>query len=83
METELTKIENDVLKAYIHDLDNLPPKGDVRIASHRTTRDIVDELSPMVTLDEKKVDAFMEEHEFNMIKDEDGVVKWAIWKKVV
>ena len=46
----------------------------------RTTQELIDELSPMVSIREEDVLEFMANHDYHMTTDEGGSVKWEIYK---
>lgn len=73
--------KRDILKMYFMDKFNVPPAE--AVSYFRSTQEIRDELLPMVTLSEEDILEYMNENEFAIANDEDGSVKWAMWKEII
>lgn len=72
-----------LLDAYFQFRTNIPFNDDdsrKMIAEHRTTFEIIEELSEMIPLTADIVNNYMLDHYFSFTIAEDGSVKWAIWR---
>ena len=76
----------DLLNAYFTHRRNLPGEfaGRPLFEEHKSTYDIIDDLSPMADLYNAKSDivSYMQAHGYGFTTLADGSVKWAIWRIV-
>lgn len=78
------KMQVEILKAWVQTRENMPgkdPGGRPLIDDHKTTEDIMDELSPMIPMKHETIAYFLAFHEFGFTTDDSGAVKWAIWRR--
>jgi hypothetical protein len=78
-EEERNQVE--LLDSYFTFRQNLP--GEYLIEDDKTTSDIQDELSEMMSLDQNIIFTYMRKHNFGLKTQKDGTVKWAIWRNPV
>ena len=74
--------QTEVLDAYFTFRTNLPAEDEAlgkAFEDHKTTDDIVDELTPMMTVSKTVVVGYLRAHDYHMTTIADGTVKWAIW----
>lgn len=77
-ENKEKQIREEVLDAYFMTRHNLPVEGAVQM--NRSTEEIMDDLVDMLYLTKAQVTEYMINHEFHPTTDQDGSVKWAIWR---
>lgn len=77
-ETNEEQIREEVLDAYFMTRHNLPVDGAVQI--NRSTDEIIDDVSDMVTVSNTDVTEYMITHDYHPTTELDGSVKWAIWR---
>ena len=68
-----------LLDSYFLFRSNLPQTG--YIEENKTTLQIMDELTPMLTLSTDTIVGYMQEHEYSTTTEPDGTVVWAIWRQ--
>lgn len=81
---DLGKIE--ILDAYMQTRSQLPGKGaagNALVEEDKSTQDIVDDLRDMTVLDFQTVENYMRQEGFGLTTQEDGTVKWAVWRDVL
>lgn len=69
-----------VLNAYFQFRSNEPEFGGKKLVEdNKSTLDIIDDLTPMMTLGEEDVVEYLHRNGFQITSLEDGNVKWQIW----
>lgn len=61
-------------------LNSLPEQQDGYVQINRTTKEIQDELEPMMLITQKELNTYLDKHGYKLVADKDGSVKWAIWR---
>lgn len=61
-------------------LKSFPTRQDGTVQVNRSTLEIMDELSEMMDVPKFKVIEFMVNNGYQLTTEEDGSVKWAIWR---
>lgn len=78
------KLMTEAIETWLQCRRNLPDKSDVTgkmlMPEHKTTQEIIDDLQPMYPIDPITIAKVMKQHEYSMITERDGSVKWAIWR---
>lgn len=69
-----------VLDTYFQTRRPRPEEGFTQ--HNRTTRDIQDDLEPMIRLDGETIIDYMLEHGYGTITSGDGTVAWGVWRTV-
>ena len=77
-ETNEEQVRREVLDAYFLTRRNLPEEGAVQ--QNRSTEEILDDVADMMTMTKKDVIDYMIEHDYHPTTEQDGSVKWAIWR---
>jgi len=73
----------EVLDAYFTFRTNMPgedPGFGKASEEPKTTEDIMDDLTPMMTMSKDVVAGYMRSHEYGFTTLPDGTVRWAIWR---
>lgn len=58
----------------------LPEEGFIQ--ENKTTIQIMDDLSTMMTISAEAVVGYMLDHDYSPTTEQDGTVSWAIWRQV-
>ncbi|MCD8296851.1 MAG: hypothetical protein LUC88_04690 [Prevotella sp.] len=78
------KLMTEAIETWLQCRSNLPTKSQVTMQplmpEHKTTQEIIDDLQPMMPIDAMTVARVMKQHEYSMMTERDGSVKWAIWR---
>lgn len=61
-------------------LNSLPEQQDGYVQINRTTKEIQDELEPMMLITQNELNTYLDRHGYKLVADKDGSVKWAIWR---
>lgn len=69
-----------ILDAYFTFRQPLPCDG--YINQPRTTEEIQDDLAAMMDISKMDIMNYMTEHGYNPMSEQDGTVKWAIWRMI-
>lgn len=80
-EKERSQVE--LLDAYFTFRRNLPSEEEnlgKPAEDHKTTDEIIDDLSSMMLVEQSVVVGWMRNHNFHITTIADGTVKWAIWR---
>lgn len=80
------EIQQQVLGTYFQFRSNLPKKDEAGRdfkKSWKTTEDIAEELSSMISIRFEVIASYMMEHGYSMGTQPDGTVAWALWEKVI
>lgn len=80
------EIQQQVLGTYFQFRSNLPKKDEAGRdfkKSWKTTEDIAEELSSMISIRFEDIASYMMEHGYSMGTQPDGTVAWALWEKVI
>lgn len=82
-ETEKRKADNafvqQLLDSYFMFRRNLPEQGFIQ--ENKTTATIAYELSDMYNITSETVVEYMLEHGYSTMSEQDGTVRWAIWRQ--
>lgn len=74
-----TKVKQQILEGYFTFRSNLPQKGFVQ--QNRSTCEIRDDLYDMMCFTNDEICEYMIDHDFAPTTEQDGTVKWAIWRR--
>ena len=75
----VSEARTQLMNTYLQFRSNLPAPG--HIQENKTTQEIQDELRPMLFVSEEHIVVHMLEHDYSMMTEPDGTVKWAIWRQ--
>jgi len=73
-------MKSEVLQQYFSD-KKTSGEG-ITVPCYRTTQDIIDELAPMMKMEEDDILSYMLNRDYLMITDIDGSVKWEMYREV-
>ena len=73
-------VKQQILDAYFQFRSNLPQEGYVQ--QNRSTVEICDELNDMMYISIKDVAGYMADHDYAPTTEQDGSVKWAVWRMI-
>ena len=74
------QVKQKLLDSYFLFRRPLPEEG--YIQENKTTLQIIDELELMMTVGNMDVVEYMDAHDYSFTTEQDGTVKWAIWRQV-
>ena len=80
---EQERCQVEVLDAYFTFRTNMPgedPGFGKASEEPKTTEEIMDDLTPMVTMSKDVVAGYMRAHDYGFTTLADGSVRWAIWR---
>lgn len=80
------EIQLQMLDAYFHFRSNLPMQDEADRPykqSWKTTEDIAEELSSMISIPFSDIASYMMEHNYTVGTQPDGTVAWAVWERVM
>ena len=80
---EQERCQVEVLDAYFTFRTNMPGEdpGFGKVSEEpKTTEDIMDDLTPMMTMSKDVVAGYMRAHDYGFTTLADGSVRWAIWR---
>ena len=72
-------LKQKLLDSYFQFRSPLP--GDGCIQENKTTLQIQDELEPMMHVGDLDIVEYMDDHDYSFITEQDGTVRWAIWRQ--
>lgn len=82
---EEEKCQAELLDSYFTFRRNLPEEGQAlgkTIEEHKTTDEIIDDLTPMMYVAKNVVVGWLRAHDYHITTVADGTPKWAIWRYI-
>lgn len=74
----IEETKKDILDAYFHFRRPMPENGYVQ--QNRSTLEIQDDMAPMVYISINEIVEYMSDNEYAPTTEQDGTVRWAIWR---